>query len=65
MINLDAGPTFVHKLLQAAMCFNKGSGVKGQENGVTVPCKNGMPQEHKGKPWKTIYSGVPILRSPI
>jgi len=29
------------------MCFNKGSGVKGQENGVTVPCKNGMPQEHK------------------
>ena len=49
--NLDASPTFVHKLLQilqAAMCFNKGSGIKGQQSGVTVPCKIGMPREHKG-----------------
>ena len=30
------------------MCFNKGSGIKGQENGVKVPCKKGMPQEDKG-----------------
>ena len=42
------------------MCFNKGSGVKGQENGVTVTCKNGMPQEHKGiktihKHWNSVF----------